>query len=82
MKSDDYPSRATQLDSTMDFPVTGVDLDAVVGNFESKLIRQALESSGGVKTKAAELLGLSFRQFRYKLSKYALSERTRVSDRS
>ena len=37
-----------------------------------------LVKTAGVKTKAAELLGLSFRQFRYKLSKHALSDSSRV----
>ena len=72
-KNESYPSRAIHVASTIDFPEAGVDLDAVVGHFESRLIREALVQSGGVKTKAAELLGLSFRQFRYKLSKYALA---------
>ncbi len=52
------------------FPEEGVELDRLVEAFEFDLIQQALDHAGGVKTKAAELLGLSFRQFRYKLSKY------------
>ncbi len=58
------------------FPESGVDLERLVESFEQGLIEQALQRSGGVKTKAAELLGLSFRQFRYKLAKYdRLSEK-------
>jgi two-component system response regulator PilR (NtrC family) len=53
-----------------DFPEEGVDLERLVDDFEYGLIARALEKAGGVKTRAAELLGLSFRQFRYKLSKY------------
>ena len=52
------------------FPPTGVDLEKMVDAFELEWIERALEASGGVKTHAAELLGLSFRQFRYKLSKH------------
>jgi two-component system, NtrC family, response regulator PilR len=48
----------------------GIDLERVVEEFEWGLISQALEKAGGVKTRAAELLGLTFRQFRYKLAKY------------
>lgn len=52
------------------FPPGGVELEALVERFERDWIDRALEASDGVKTRAAELLGLSFRQFRYKLSKY------------
>lgn len=68
---DDRPGRVLRVDEKVNFPDSGVDLDAVISDLESKLIEEALQKSGGVKTKAAELLGLSFRQFRYKLSKYA-----------
>jgi two-component system response regulator PilR (NtrC family) len=52
------------------FPEQGVDLEALVDAFERRWIERALQHAGGVKTRAAELLGLSFRQFRYKLSKH------------
>lgn len=48
----------------------GVDLDKVVSDFERKIIMEALAKTGGVKKKAAELLKISFRSMRYKLSKY------------
>ena len=37
-----------------------------------RLIRAALQRSGGNKTRAAELLGISFRSLRYKLKKYEI----------
>jgi two-component system NtrC family response regulator len=40
--------------------------------FEKELIREALEKSAGVQTRAAALLGISERHLRYKLKKYAL----------
>ena len=52
------------------FPNEGVDLDRLVEDFEYDWIARALDAADGVKTRAAELLGLTFRQFRYKLSKY------------
>jgi two-component system, NtrC family, response regulator PilR len=52
------------------FPDEGMDLERSVEEFEARMIARALEKADGVKTKAAELLGLSFRQFRYKLAKY------------
>jgi len=48
----------------------GLDLEKVVSEFERKIIEDALEKTGGVKKKAAELLKISFRSMRYKLSKY------------
>ena len=36
------------------------------------LIAEALRRAGGVKMKAAELLGMSFRSFRYYTKKYNL----------
>ncbi len=55
-------------------PPEGVDLEKTVEEFEKAMIIDALKKTGGVKKKAAELLGLSFRSMRYKLSKYEISE--------
>ncbi|WP_457642151.1 sigma-54-dependent transcriptional regulator [Persephonella sp.] len=52
------------------FPEEGVDLKEVLSNIEKALLLKGLEKAGGVKTKAAEILGLTFREFRYRLSKY------------
>ncbi len=52
----------------------GMDLEKKVEEFEKAIIKAALRKSGGVKKKAAELLGLSFRSMRYKLSKYDIPE--------
>ena len=48
----------------------GFDLEQHVQGIEREFIMEALRRSGGVKKNAAELLGLSFRQFRYLLKKY------------
>jgi two-component system response regulator PilR (NtrC family) len=48
----------------------GVDLERVVSEFERSIIMDALDKTGGVKKKAADLLKISFRSMRYKLSKY------------
>ncbi len=47
-------------------------LDEVVADLEKKLISHALERAGNSKTKAAELLKVSFRSLRYKTKKYDL----------
>jgi two-component system, NtrC family, response regulator PilR len=54
-------------------PATGFDMDQHLAEIEKKLLQQALEQTGGVKLKAAELLRISFRSFRYRLIKYGLA---------
>jgi two-component system response regulator PilR (NtrC family) len=50
----------------------GFDLEQHVQEVEREYIAEALRRSGGVKVKAAELLGMSFRSFRYYMKKYNL----------
>jgi two-component system response regulator PilR (NtrC family) len=50
----------------------GLDLEQFLSHIEQTLLKKALERTNGVKTKAASLLGLNFRSFRYRLSKYGL----------
>jgi len=57
------------------FPDEGVYLENIVEDLEKQLILQALERTHGVKKRAAELLHVSFRSFRYRLEKYAMAER-------
>ena len=54
-------------------PATGFDMDPYLAEIEKKLLQQALEQTQGVKLKAAELLRISFRSFRYRLIKYGLA---------
>jgi len=58
--------------STEDFPDAGFDLERHVQHIEREYIAQALRRAGGVKVRAAELLGMSFRSFRYYTKKYNL----------
>jgi two-component system response regulator PilR (NtrC family) len=53
-------------------PEAGFDLEEHVQGLEREYIAQALHRAGGVQVKAAELLGLSFRSFRYYAKKYSL----------
>ena len=53
-------------------PEAGFDLEAHVKQIERGYIAQALQRAGGVQVKAAELLGMSFRSFRYYVKKYNL----------
>jgi two-component system response regulator PilR (NtrC family) len=54
------------------FPEAGFDLEAHVKEIERGYIAEALKRAGGVQVKAAELLGMSFRSFRYYVKKYNL----------
>jgi len=47
----------------------GVSLDAILEDIERAYLKKALECTNGKKQEAAELLGISFRTFRYRLQK-------------
>ncbi|MDY0132927.1 MAG: sigma-54 dependent transcriptional regulator [Desulforegulaceae bacterium] len=47
----------------------GVDLDGILAETEKNYLLKALEITKGAKKKAAELLNISFRSFRYRLKK-------------
>lgn len=55
-------------------PQGSVDLDDLVADYERGLLLEALRRAGGVKKRAAQLLGISFRSFRYRLEKLGLDE--------
>ena len=64
------PRDATTL--PVNIPAGGIDLEAHLAKVESQYIRLALDRAGGLQVRAAELLRLSFRQFRYKTQKLGL----------
>jgi two-component system, NtrC family, response regulator PilR len=47
----------------------GVSLDDILAEIERAYLTKALEVTGGNKNKAADLLGITFRSFRYRLDK-------------
>jgi DNA-binding NtrC family response regulator len=61
---------ATSGDIRIDFPDSGVSLEAV----ERAFIEQALERAGGNQSAAARLLGLSRDTLRYRMEKHGLGE--------
>ncbi|MBN1850505.1 MAG: sigma-54-dependent Fis family transcriptional regulator [Deltaproteobacteria bacterium] len=56
-----------------DLTSEGIDLDEVMAEAEKDYIINAMKLAHGSKQKAAELLGLSFEAFRYRLSKLKMS---------
>jgi two-component system response regulator PilR (NtrC family) len=59
----------TREDLPVELPAEGIDLEAMLEQIERRYMQLALDRVGGVQTRAAELLRVSFRQFRYKLQK-------------
>ena len=55
-------------------PEENFELDDYLTQVERELLLRALDQAGGVRKKAAELLGMSFRQFRYRLAKHIAPE--------
>src|SRR5579859_8170930 len=53
-----------------DVPSDGIDFEKYVAGVERSLIESALQQSGGVQIRAAELLKVSYRSFRHLLKKY------------
>ncbi len=53
-------------------PPEGIDMERYVAEVERTLITSALKQSGGVQTRAAELLKLSYRSFRHLVKKYGI----------
>ncbi len=50
----------------------GIDLEKLTADFERTLLTKALQQAGGIKKRAAKLLGISFRSMRYRVDKYGL----------
>lgn len=57
-----------------DFTKGSIDLDAILLQAEKVYIVRALEAAGGVKKKAAGLLGITFRSMRYRLAKLGFGD--------
>ena len=55
---------------SIEIPDEGMNLSEYLAGIEHDILQKALRKTNGMKTKAAELLGLTFREFRYRLSKH------------
>jgi two-component system, NtrC family, response regulator PilR len=58
----------------IDIPPEGFDLDRVMSDYEREIVLRALDQTGGVRKKAAQLLGITFRSLRYRLAKLGVDE--------
>jgi len=76
LQKSDFPNYPQQSlwnrEETIQFPIEGVNLDVMMDELEKKWLKAAILKTKGKKIKAAELLGVSFRSFRYRLTKHGL----------
>ena len=57
----------------------GIDLDRHLEELRRQYMVEAMDRTGGVQTRAAEMLGMTFRSFRYFAKKYGLHAREQGS---
>jgi two-component system response regulator PilR (NtrC family) len=53
--------------------IDGGNLDEQLATYEKDMLLAALDRAGGVRKRAAELLGIKYRSLRHRLSKYGLA---------
>jgi two-component system response regulator PilR (NtrC family) len=58
--------------SEFTFPLEGLDFEKEIAETERRYLRAALEKSNGVRTKASDLLKISYRSFRHYAKKHNL----------
>jgi len=74
----DLPAGLAAKQAPLDFvdgfilPENGCQIDDVLAQAERRLILQALERAGSVRSVAAKLLGISLRSFRYRVAKLGI----------
>ncbi len=66
------PAQASEPEG--DAALEGLDLEARLAEMERSYLVRALAASGGNRTQAARLLGITFRSLRYRLVKFGMDE--------
>ncbi len=61
---------AAPSNGTFHIPAGGLDFEQQMSELERRYLQTALEASGGVRTRAAELLKISYRSFRHYAKKH------------
>lgn len=67
------PQRETAIiiDESVELPIK---LDDLLAHIERRYLESALAQTNGAKKRAAELLGMNFRSFRYRLQKFGIDQ--------
>jgi transcriptional regulator with PAS, ATPase and Fis domain len=60
------------VEGAVHIPKEGVDFESRIAQVEKQYLVEALRAAGGVRTRAAELLRMSYRSFRHYAKKYGL----------
>jgi len=55
-----------------EFPAEGIDFEKEIAESERRYLQAALAKAGGVRTRASELLNISYRSFRHYAKKHNL----------
>ncbi len=66
------PSAGASGAQPTDLPAEGLDFEKEIADAERRYLQAALEKAGGVRTKASELLKISYRSFRHYAKKHSL----------
>jgi two-component system response regulator PilR (NtrC family) len=74
------PAPRPGVGRSAELPAHGADLDRMLADYERSLISEALRRSSGIKKRAAELLGVSFRSLRYRLERLSMEKGSSDSD--
>lgn len=76
IRIDNLPESVTGIspmgDKAIHFPEGGIDLESHIARVEKQYLTEALRAAGGVRTKAAELLHMSYRSFRHYAKKHGV----------
>jgi two-component system response regulator PilR (NtrC family) len=70
----DFGASKASVEPPAAFPADGVDLDRLLSDYERGWVTRALEQTGGVRKRAAVLLGITFRSLRYRLVKLGIDK--------
>jgi two-component system NtrC family response regulator len=76
------PDSVLALIDDLKLPDDGISLIDTVEHIERELIKEALKRTGGNKTRAADLLGVTRKIMRYKTEKYGLESTEEESNTS
>jgi len=69
--------RKPEISYSCQIPAEGVNLEDLIDNYERALLNEAMRIANGVKKRAAQLLRISFRSFRYRYEKLGLDQSDR-----
>lgn len=64
--------KALPDEKRIEIPKEGLDFEAEIAQFEKQYLAEALLQAGGVRTRAAELLHMSYRSFRHYAKKHGV----------